>query len=99
MPECFYRASIGFPAIPNVTIVDECAALSVGSRRAVYSIADGLSNLACGLLVETEKLMHGGGHGMGGANRSGWAQFIHADEQADPHVTRELLRRVARYAR
>ena len=36
---------------------------------------------------------------MGGGNRSGWALFIRADEQAEPHVTRALLRRVARYAR
>ena len=36
---------------------------------------------------------------MGGGNRSGWAQFIRADELAEPHVTRALLPRVARYAR
>jgi ATP-binding cassette subfamily B protein len=38
-------------------------------------------------------------HGLGGGNRSGWHQFIRANEQAEPHVTKELLRRVARYAR
>ena len=38
-------------------------------------------------------------HGMGGGNRSGWHQFIRANEQAEPHVTKDLLRRVAHYAR
>jgi ATP-binding cassette subfamily B protein len=38
-------------------------------------------------------------HGLGGGNRSGWHLFIRANEQAEPHVTKELLHRVARYAR
>ncbi len=36
-------------------------------------------------------------HGMGGAG--GWWGFVRANEEAQPHVTRGLLRRVAIYAR
>ncbi len=36
-------------------------------------------------------------HGMGGAG--GWWGFVRANEEAQPHVTRGLLRRVAVYAR
>lgn len=35
-------------------------------------------------------------HGMAGG---GWWSFVRANEQAQPHVTRDLLRRVAAYAR
>jgi len=37
----------------------------------------------------------GGGHGTHGA----WAQFMRADDEARPNLTRDLLRRVAGYAR
>src|SRR6266545_414983 len=39
--------------------------------------------------------------GMGGGlgAHSTWAQFMRADEQARPNLTRDLLRRVAGYAR
>lgn len=37
-------------------------------------------------------------HGMGGGG-GGWWYFVRSSEQAEPHVTKDLLRRVAGYAR
>src|SRR5512140_3229948 len=38
-------------------------------------------------------------HGLGGGGSSSWWRFVRADEDKKPQVTRQLLARVASYAR